>query len=185
MDCSWVQTLRGPQVRDQEPRVWFTIPFVLNGQAAWALIDTGCGRTLTKTAQGPFAPEHLKMKCAHRDIKEYCAKVVLLKLDGVGFTCHTDVVPHLACPVLIGRNCPILHLLLGVGKTPSVQLKVETAMQGAAVETKWRELPLGLRELAHLTEQDPTLVHAQEAATSWEEPQGQGPRFTLSKGLLY
>lgn len=54
-----MKALCGPQVvaLDTEPFSRLVVRVVLNGREVDALVDTGCGRTLVKSATGPHVPE--------------------------------------------------------------------------------------------------------------------------------
>lgn len=83
----------------------FMVPVSLNGKPQWALIGTGCWRTLVKAARCAFSPKFLKIKCVHRNVKKYRTEHVSLDI-GLGFTCRVRVIPHGDCRILIGRDFP-------------------------------------------------------------------------------
>lgn len=84
--------------------------------------------------------------------------------------------------MLIGRDCPILPLLLG--HPPWPQQEATPALAAEELVTKWDHLPLGPEEVARLTEADPTRSQAQEVAQNPPPDSQQGP-YTLIQGVSY
>lgn len=85
---------------------------------------------------------------------------------------------------LVGYDCPILHLLLwahGEGLLP----EATPTQDGKDSPEKWKNIPLGLGELAHLTRLEPTLMHDRKVTSSPVVPQYQVSRFRYQWGLLY
>lgn len=109
MDCFLIKTLRGLQVGMKGNPDYFTVQVGLSEQEIWALVDMGCGRALVRRAMGPWTPEILRMKCIHRNVREYRTKQVCLWLLGRTFRCQVGVVPLLDCPVLLDQDCPLLQ----------------------------------------------------------------------------
>lgn len=72
MRCNWVWALQKPKV--ESPRKgefsWLVVQMVLNGKQETALVDTGCGRTLIRHAEGPRVPKIMQLKCIHGDIRK-------------------------------------------------------------------------------------------------------------------
>lgn len=56
---------------------------------------------------------------------------------------------------------------------------------GQQDEAKWKGLPLGSGEPAHLMEADPSLVRALDVVQGQVLPGQQSPRFSMFKGALY
>lgn len=114
MNCTWVKSLRGIQVGHTPPRPQgcFTLLVTLNGTQIEALIETGCRRTLIRKAREPFTPKVLRIKCIHRDVREYRTKWADIGIGLLTFKCRISVVPWLDYRVLIGWDCPILPQLL-------------------------------------------------------------------------
>lgn len=54
MDCSWIKTLRGLQVRPLQGPEQFMAEVVLEERPTWALTDMLCRVTLMKRAPGPW-----------------------------------------------------------------------------------------------------------------------------------
>lgn len=78
------------------------------------------------------------MRCIHGDLKEYWMKQVRLKLWVQVFVCRVVVVSELDCPVLLGRDCPILQQIVAVARATPVP-----SSEGLQTEILPLELPLG------------------------------------------
>lgn len=85
---------------------------ILDGRRTWALLVTGCGRTLVRSAKGAETGEQLTFKCKHGDLWTYPRKIIRITIEGHKYWCRTGVVPNLDTPLLIGRDCPILTRLV-------------------------------------------------------------------------
>lgn len=96
------------------------------------------------------------------------------------FMCRVGVVPRLDCLVLLGWDGPLLITLM------TMKWRTQAcALVGHPIDQKWADLPLGEGKLAHLTEQDPTLRHAHEAAQNLLLLLQSGPFFQLMSRVLH
>lgn len=59
---------------------------------------------LVQKVQGTWAPEILRLRCTHGDVKEYWTKQIQLKLWGHLFVFWVGVIPKVDCTVLLVQS---------------------------------------------------------------------------------
>ncbi|XP_039390709.1 zinc finger protein 446-like [Mauremys reevesii] len=109
MECAFGQVYSG-EGRARRPQVAkITVPVVIEGRQAVALLDSGCGQTLVCQDLGPPADGHLEkipLQCIHGDIRAYPSAQTQLTIDGITRRMKVGLAPRLAYPVILGRDWP-------------------------------------------------------------------------------
>lgn len=79
------------------------------------------------TGRGRSLAEALQVRCIHGDLHEYSTVLMWLHVAGCCFWCTVGAVPQLYCPVLLGRDCPVLTYYLWIHMLKTVEAKAVQA----------------------------------------------------------
>ncbi|XP_065416479.1 uncharacterized protein LOC135974099 [Chrysemys picta bellii] len=140
MDCSYGQVWAGHTRARPAMNPKLTIPATVGGRTTRALIDSGCGQTLVRKDLVPPADTRLgciHLQCIHGDVRPYPSARVPLTIAGITRHLVVGVAPHLAYPVILGRDWPAFEEVLR--STPALEAdrlgsSSETPEQGPATE---------------------------------------------------
>ncbi|XP_075761935.1 uncharacterized protein LOC142819360 [Pelodiscus sinensis] len=200
MDCSVgrASTTGKRPPRAGPPRL--TLQVSLDGRATGALVDSGCNQTRIREEEAPRGREGgppVTVQCIHGEVRRYPTRWVQIGEGPSRTRCRVAVAPHLAYPVILGRDWPgFRQAIQQWGWTPGgavPPVAPEVGDQDGPTEAQAGETPppgapgsrIGEGE-DFLREQreDRSLAHAWEQAQA-ETPPGcpltQSPRFEVKK----
>lgn len=174
MDCSHADTWAAAQVRGTREDSRPLVKAWVNGQPVWALVDSGCTRTLVQQAQAPPLGDTLLVQCIHGDVRPYGLRWAEIRVGGKCQSLPVGVVPQLNYGAVIGRDWPRYQSLLTQGEDQEGALG-EEVQDGAAGTT---EDPLHpSRDLRELQREDPMLGPALAQAANPPRRWGHQIRF--------